>query len=179
MAGFLDDLSARIGAILAGSFPVGAPWIPAETFTVGGTFLPAQNPRFPATAIVERRFDIVWQSLSFDPLGSENSTQGPWVRSARALVRVQYKIRQAPALAPSRSELVLGALETATRRALDDAALIQWALLRPGAFTDLAVGALLDQDATAEKVDTMRVVGTTRVRFLVSQSAVTSPGIAP
>lgn len=173
----LDDLATRAAAIVAGTYPSGSPYLTAGTFTAGGVYLPAQNARFPTGAVVERRFDLLWESLAFDPPGSESGTQGPWVRDARLLVRVQYKLTQAPALAPSTTELVLGALEGATRHALDDAAAIHWAFLRPGAWSGLAIGALLDQPATAEKADSMRVVGTTRVRFLVSQSAASSPGL--
>lgn len=174
----LDALAARIAAIVAGTYPAAPsdPYIPAGTFAAGGVFLPAQNPRFPSTAIVERRFDLVWERLGFDPQGSENSTQGPWNREADLLIRVQYKIVQAPALAPTSTELVLGALEAASRKALNDAALIQWALLRPTAFTGIATGALLG-DATPEKSDSQRMVGIARVRFLLPQSIVTAPGV--
>lgn len=180
MAGILDPVSERVSAIMTGAYPVGSPYIPAGTFTVGQVFLPAQNPRFPggtAKAAANRRFDLVWGPLAFDPPGSENGTQGPWVRSATLAVRAQYEIAQPRALAPSDRELVLGALELATRRALDDAAVIQWALLRPGAFADLAIGVLLEEPATAEKVDSVRAVGTTRARFLIEQSATASPGL--
>lgn len=173
---FLDALSTRIAAIVAGTYPVGSPYIPAGTFTAGGVFLPAQNPRFPAGAVVERRFDLIWQRLGFDPEGSENGVQGPWNRVADLVIRVQYKITQAPSLAPSTTELVLGAQELASRKALDDAALIQWALLRPGAFAGLATGVLLGE-STPEKTDSQRLVGTTRVRFLKTQSIETSPGL--
>jgi hypothetical protein len=53
----------------------------------------------------------------------------------------------------------------------------QWAFLRPAAWSGVAIGALLDQDVTAEKVDSLRVVATTRVRFLLSQSIASSPGL--
>lgn len=180
MAGLLDAVAARAAAIIAGAYPVGTPYLTAGAFVAGAVFLPNENARFPAgasKAAANRRFDFVWGALGFDPPGSESSTSGPWVRTATLSVRVQYEIVQPRALAPSDRELVLGALELATRRALDDAAAIQWALLRPGAFADLAVGVLLEEPATAEKVDSVRAVGTTRARFLIAQSAVTSPGL--
>lgn len=184
MAGLLDDIDARVSAIVAGAYPAspGSPYIPASTFTAGEVFLPAENARFPNTGAAKvtanRLFDLTWPTLSFDPPGSENGLSGPWVRSATLVVRVQYALARPPKLAPSTAELALGAMRVASRRALSDAALIQWALLRPGAFAGLAIGVLLDQDATVEKADAQRAVGLTRVRFLVAQSAVTSPGVA-
>jgi hypothetical protein len=180
MAGLLDSLSTRVSAILTGTHPSGTPYLTAGVFCAGQVSLPAQNARFPggaAKAAANRRFDLAWSPLGFDPPGSENGAQGPWVRTATLTIRVQYEIQQPRALTPTDRELALGALEVATRRALDDAAVIQWALLRPGAFADLAIGVLLEEPATAEKVDSVRAVGTTRARFLVSQSAVTSPGL--
>lgn len=181
MAGLLDSISARVSAILTGAYPASpsSPYIAASTFTAGAVFLPAQNARFPAAAKVQtnRLFDLAWSPLTFDPQGSENGTDGPWVRSATLTIRVQYALALPPSLAPTSAELTLGALELATRRALDDAAVIQWALLRPGAFQGLAIGCLLDAPATAEKADQLRAVGTTKVRFLVSQPATTTPGL--
>lgn len=179
MAGLLDPISARASAIIAGTHPLGAPYLPPNIFVPGQVYLPAQNARLPKGAKVQsnRLFDFVWGPLAFDPPGSENGSSGPWVRTATLSIRVQYASVQPPTLALTDRELVLGALEVATRRALDDAAVIQWALLRPGAFAGVAIGVLLDQDATAEKADALRVVGTTRVRFLLEQSAEASPGL--
>lgn len=177
---FLDALSARVSAILTGAYPVGAPYLTADALVAGAVFMPNENPEFPGgtrRASMSRKFDLVWGALGFDPPGSENSTSGPWVRTASLTIRVQYEVARPPKLAPSDRELVLGALELATRRALNDAAAIQWALLRPGAFAGLAIGPLLEEPASAEKVDSLRALGTTRVRFLISQSIETSPGL--
>lgn len=175
--GLLDAFAERTVAILTSAYPVGAPYIPAGTFTVGEVFLPAQNPKFPTGAVVDRRFDFVWKSMGFDINGSEVGVQGPWVRDPRLEIRVQYKIAQPPGLAPPKTELVLGALEAATRKALNDVALIQWAMTRPGAYADLAIGVLFEEDATADKADALRAIGTTRVTVLKSQSVVSSPGV--
>lgn len=182
MAGLLDDIAGRATAILTGAWPEApaSPYLTAGTFSASPVMMPMQNPDFPGgtrKAYANRRFDFVWERLAFDPPGSENGCQGPWVRAATLVVRVQYEVVRPNKLAPTDNNLVLGALEAATRHALDDAAAIQWALLRPGAFSGLAIGVLLDQDATAESADSLRALGVTRVRFLLSQSAVTSPGL--
>lgn len=178
----LDILSARASAIVTGAYPVAPedPYITAGTFSATPVMMPMENADFPGgtlKAAANRRFDFVWERLAFDPPGSENSAQGPWVRDARLLVRVQYEVVRPNRLAPPAVDLTLGALELATRRALNDAAVIQWAFLRPGAWSGVAIGALLDQDVTAEKVDALRVVATTRVRFLLSQLITSSPGL--
>ena len=176
----LASIATRASAILTGTYPVGTPYLTASTFAETPVMMPLQNPEFPGgsrKAAANRRFDLTWERLGFDPPGSENGCNGPWVRSATLLVRVQYEIARPNKLAPPDADLALGALEAASRHAIDDAAAIQWAFLRPGAFADLALGVLLDQDAAVEKADSLRAVGSTRVRFLVAQSAASSPGL--
>jgi len=178
----LDAISARASAIVTGAYPASPsdPYITADTFSATAVMMPMENPDFPGGALkaaANRRFDFAWERLGFDPQSSENGTQGPWVRTAYLLVRVQYEVVRPNRLAPPDLDLALGALELATRRALNDASVIQWAFLRPAAWSGVAIGALLDQDVTAEKVDSLRVVATTRVRFLLSQSIASSPGL--
>lgn len=177
----VDDIATRLRAIIGGTYPSPTPYITLGTFDTTETFLPKANARFPSgtrSAIKDRRCDIAWESLVFDPEGSENSTQGPWVRSATARISVQYELQHPDPATPTDVPLSIGALERATRWALDDAALIQWACLRPGAFDGLAIGVLLVDPVTAAREGQHRAIGTTRVRFLLSQSATTSPGIA-
>lgn len=177
----LDALSTRITAILDGSHAATSAVITPSLFTAGRVFLPAQNPEFPsgtASAAAERRWDLAWKRLAYDntPPHAENAAQGPWVRLAYFDLRVQYALVRPNALAPRDRQLVLGALELATRKALDDLALIEFAFYRPGAWTGVALDFERDADATAAPADELRVVGTLSGFLRFSQSASTSPG---
>jgi hypothetical protein len=177
----LDGLAERLRAIIAGEHPPVSPWIPAGTLDLSPVHLPTQNARFPAStrsAVKDRRCTVAWERLTFDPVGSENTSQGPWVRGATATITVQYEVVHPAAPTPTTIALSVGALERATRWALDDAALLQWAVMRPGAFDGFAIGVAVVGEATAARIDQHRVAGVTRVRFLLSQPATTSPGVA-
>lgn len=178
MATLLDPVRTRLAAILTGSYPTGTPYIPASTFAESRIALPQANPSFPGgaqSAAVNRAFDLAWPTSDFDPAGAENGAQGPWVRAQIFVLRVQYAVQLPRPLTPLPTELSLGALELATRRAQDDAARIVWALLQPAAWADAAVGLLSIEPVQVAKEDRLRVVATIRGRIGVSMSAATAP----
>jgi hypothetical protein len=150
----------------------------AGIFTPGVVYLPHQNPEYPggtSRAAANRRWDLVWTQLDFDPSGTENASQGPWVRRAAFSLRVQYELARPEALAPRDRQLTLGALAAASQRALDDATLVEWAFLRPAAWSGVAIGYQRAEPITVAQVDTVRAVATLSGSILFSQSAVTAP----
>lgn len=180
MTTLLDPITARLSAILGGTYPASpaTPYVPPSTFTPGVVFLPHQNPEYPsgtAKAAANRRWDLVWTQLDFDPSGTENASQGPWVRRASFSLRVQYELARPEALAPRDRQLVLGALAAASQRALDDATLVEWAFLRPAAWSGVAIAYQRAEPVTVAQVDTVRAVATLSGSILFQQSAVTAP----
>jgi hypothetical protein len=171
VATLLDPVRTRLAAIIAGTYPVGSPYIPAGTFTERQIALPQSNPSFPGgsqSAALNRAFDLA---------GVENGSQGPFVRAVLFELRVQYAVQLPPALSPLPTELALGALELASRRAQDDAARIVWALLQPGAWTGAAIGLLRLEPVTVAKADRIRAFATLRGVIGVSMSAATAPDL--
>jgi hypothetical protein len=180
MATLLDPVRTRLAAIIAGTYPVGSPYIPAGTFTERQIALPQSNPSFPGgsqSAALNRAFDLAWPTSDFDPAGVENGSQGPFVRAQIFELRVQYAVQLPPALSPLPTELALGAMEVASRRAQDDAARIVWALLQPGAWTGAAIGLLRLEPVTVAKADRIRAFATLRGVIGVSMSAATAPDL--
>ena len=181
MATLTEPLRTRFDAILAGTYPSGTPYIPAGTFTARQIALPQANPSFPAgaqSAAINRAFDRQWTEGRFEGNPVENGSQGPWIRSVRFVLRVQYALRLPQALTPLPTELVLGALDVASARAQDDAAVIEWALLRPGAWDGVAVGLTELAATTVTQADRLRAIATVSGRFSVEMSAATRPEIA-
>ncbi len=180
MATLLDPVRTRLAAILAGTYPTGSPYIPAGTFTESQIALPQANPSFPGgsqSAALNRAFDLTWPTSDFDPAGVENGAQGPFVRAVVFELRVQYALQLPRALTPLPTELALGAMEVASRRAQDDAARIVWALLRPGAWTGAAIGILRLDPVTVTKADRIRAVAMIRGVVGVSMSTATAPDL--
>lgn len=133
MSNTLDNVKTRIGAILAGSYPVspGADdrRITPNTFAEGSFRLPLENPKFPVVT-VERRFDLRWVSQEYggDDPTAENQSQGPHLVAVSLDLRISYAFTQAPALTPPGELLAMGAFEAATRKAQNDWRSIEWAL---------------------------------------------------
>lgn len=180
MTTLLDPITARLSAILGGTYPASpaTPYVPPSTFTPGVVFLPHQNPEWPsgaAKAAANRRWDLAWTSLDFDPSGTENASQGPWTRRATFDLRVQYEIARPDALAPRDRQLALGALSVASQRALDDATMVEWAFLRPAAWSGVAIGYQRTEPITVTQVDTVRAVARIAGVILFQQSAATAP----
>lgn len=180
MTTLLDPITARLTAILGGAYPASpaTPYVPASTFTPGVVYLPHQNPEYPSgtsRAAANRRWDLAWTSLDFDPSGTENASQGPWTRRAAFTLQVQYEIARPEALAPRDRQLALGALSVASQRALDDATLLEWAFLRPAAWSGVAIGYLRTEPITVTQADTVRAVARIAGTILFQQSAVTAP----
>lgn len=181
MATLTQPLRTRFDAILAGTYPSGTPYIPAGTFTARQIALPQGNPAFPAgaqSAAINRAFDRQWPEGRFEGNPIENGSQGPWIRSVRFILRVQYAVQLPKAHAPLPTELSLGALDVATARAQDDAAVIEWALLRPGAWDGVAIGLTELAATTVAQADRLRALATISGRFSVEMSAATRPEIA-
>lgn len=180
MATLLDPVRTRLAAILTGDYPVGSPYIPAGTFTESRIALPQPNPAFPAgaqSAAINRAFDLQWPTSDFDPAGVENGAQGPFVRAVLFELRAQYAVQLPRAHTPQPTELSLGAMEVASRRAQDDAARIAWALLRPGAWTGAAIGLMRLDPVTVTKADRVRAVALIRGVIGVEMSAATAPDL--
>jgi len=175
----LDPITARVTAILGGAYPAsGTPYIPVSTFVPGVIYLPHQNPEWPggaSRAAINRRWDLVWTSLDFDPSGTENTAQGPWTRRATFDLRLQYEIARPEALAPRDRALALGALSVASQRAIDDLTLVEWALLRPAAWSGVAIGYQRAEPARVTQVDPVRAVASLGGAILFQQSAATAP----
>ena len=180
MATLLDPVRTRLAAIIAGTYPVCSPYIPPGTFTESRIALPQANPSFPAgaqSAAVNRAFDLQWPTSDFDPAGVENGSQGPFTRAQVFELRVQYAVQLPKALTPLPTELSLGAMEVASRRAQDDAARIAWALQRPGAWAGVAIGLMRLDPVTVTKADRVRAVALIRGAIGVSMSAATAPDL--
>lgn len=176
-----DAVHARLLALLSGAYPL-APGpadraLPRETFTLGQVFLPAQNPQWPKV-VVTRQYDLVYRELEYDAEDptSENQHQGPHLRRLSVDVRVQYLLEVPRALAPRDRQLALGALTTATLRAMGDGALLEWVLVWPGSWAEVAVGCTRSGKTTVGKVDELRVLLTVPLELLVAQDIVESPG---
>ena len=181
----LTDITARIAATLNGSYPSSATspnrQITPGTFAPGAIFMPAENAKFPKAAVAtrERQYDLVWDALEYaapDPLG-ENSYQGPHVRRARFTLRMVYTVTQPNQLTPAAAELVLGGLSVATRKALEDAAVIEWCWMHPPTWSSVALGWKRTGPATAVKVNALQVHMLLPGELLFSQSATTMPGL--
>ena len=180
MSTLLDPVRTRLAAILTGAWPVVSPYIPAGTFTESAIALPLANPSFPAgaqSAAINRAFDLAWPTSDFDPGGGENGSQGPWGRAQVFELRVQYAWQLPRAHTPLPTELSLGALEVASRRAQDDAARLVWALQQPGAWTGAAIGLLRLDPVTVTKADRVRAVALIRGVIGVSMSAAAAPDL--
>lgn len=184
----LDALHTRLVALLGGTYPASATapnrQIPPSTFAEGTLSLPRQNPQFPAGSVIDRRFDVSWDALAYDAPdpGVENQLQGPHTSTVNATLRVQYQITLPRPLVPRDGRgLDLGALEVATRKALGDAAVIRWCLLYGPSWAGLApevVRCSLAGPITTERAgDELRVVSVFPLRWLLSASAATSPGL--
>lgn len=178
---FLDAVHTRLAALLAGTYPVapgpGDRAVPVGTFTVGRVFLPAQNPEWPRVAMT-RQYDLVYHDVEYDADDptAENQHQSPHVRRLFVDVRVQYTLERPAALAPRDRELVLGAVTTATLRAQNDGALLEWVLAYPESWQGVAIGCTRAGRITAGKVDTLRVALTVPLLILVAQDITSSPG---
>ncbi len=178
---FLDAVHTRLAALIAGTYPVtpgpGDRAVPAGTFAVGKTFLPAQNPEWPKVALT-RQYDLVYREQEYDADDptAENQHQGPHVRRVSVDVRVQYALERPAALAPRDRELVLGALTTATLHAQNDGTLLEWVLAYPASWAGVAIGCTRSGRITAAKVDTLRVALTVPLLILVEQDITSSPG---
>ena len=182
MATLLDPIKARLSAILAGTYPTAPadPYLPAATFLERKVFVPVHNPLFPGgvqRAQLSRKFDLAWESMDAAPSGTPNGRQGPWLREVRFTLTVQYESTRPPALAPNVTEFTLGALESATRHALDDAMAIEWALLQPEAWTGVAVGYRRLSPVTASKADSLRAVSKLAAVVIFQQSAAARPDL--
>lgn len=172
----IDAIQVRLLAIVGGTYPVGSPYIPAGTFTLRAVHLPHANPSFPSTAVLNRDFDLLWQSGRYDGTDTDNTTDGPLIRRVAATLRVQYKVTLPAALVPRDKELALGAETAARARAADDGELLAWALGQPAAWSGVCPG-LVSIAWAVEKVDAMRVLLSVPLVWLREQSAVTSPGV--
>lgn len=186
MTTLLADITTRIAATLAGTHPASGTFpnrqITPGTFTPGQVFLPAENARFPQKAAVtrSREYDVIWTALEYaepDRFGA-NAYQGPHVRLAQFTIRMVYPIRQPPALAPTDSELVLGALSIATRKALEDAAVIEWCWSYQPTWSGVALRWKRTGPATAPKVNDLQVHMLLPGELLFAQSAITMPGLS-
>lgn len=185
---FLDELGARLEALLQGTYPATstAPnrQIPPGTFVAGTLSLPRENAEFPSDVIVERTFDRRWRALGYDgpDPGLANAYQGPHTSIVRATLRVQYKVTTPDDLVPRDGRgLDLGALDAPTQRALSDVALLRWCLLYPPSWdglTPTVITCAFDGEAVTEQLDSLRVAAVVPLRWLISASAVTSPGVA-
>ena len=152
-----SDIQTRVLAIMAGTYPVGTPYLVAGTFTLGSVHLPHQNPQWPTGLVLNRHFDLLWGGGGYDAAGgAENATDGPHVLQHRATLRVQYVVTRPGALVPRDKELVLGAETAARLRAQQDARPLLWALNHRGAWEGACAG-LLSISHRIEKADVMRV----------------------
>lgn len=180
MPTLLDPITARLSAILGGTYPASpaTPYVPPSTFTPGVVFLPHQNPEWPggtARAAANRRWDLVWRAATWDARGYEGSAGGPWVRRLAFALRVQYEIVRPAALAPRDRALVLGALAVASSRAMSDLLEVQRIFMIDDAWAGAAMAYVPSPDAIAvDQRDSVTLVGTLRGAFLVEQSAMTA-----
>lgn len=177
----LDAVQTRLLALLAGTYTTGGRYCPASTFVAGEIFLPQQNPRFPsgtASAALNRRFDLHWRALAYEGpnANAENELLSPVVRAADLDLLVQYAITLPPALTPPTTELALGAMAAASQRALNDAALIEWALAWTPNWSGVAVECVRRAPSTTAKRDALCLTLTIPLRILVSQDTSSTPG---
>lgn len=177
----LDAVQTRLLALLAGTYTTGGRYCPADTFVAGQIFYPQQNPRFPsgtASAAINRRFDLHWRALAYEGpnTNAENELLSPVVRAADVDLLVQYAITLPPALAPTTTELALGAMAAASLRALDDAALIEWALAWTANWSGVAIECVRRGPSTTAKRDSLCLLLTIPLRILVSQDTSSTPG---
>lgn len=176
-----DDLLTRLQGLLAGTYTTGGRYVTGATFVQSNVYLPQENPEWP-DVVVDRTWDLHWSPgdlpLRFDVATDneqENTYQGPHVTQVGALLRVQYELTRPENAAPRDTELVMGALSTATKKATDDAAVLRWMLHHTPNWSGVAIGCSVGRVTTA-KADTVRVVSQIPLTWLVSVSAVTSPG---
>lgn len=177
----LDAIQTRLLAILAGTYTAGGRYCPAATFAAGEIFYPAQNPRYPSgtqSAAINRRFDLHWKALAYEgpTPDAENELQSPAIRAADLDLLVQYAVTLPPSLAPTDTELRLGAMSTASQRAIGDAALIEWALAWTANWTGVAIECVRRGPSTTQKRDELCLELTVPLRFLVSQDTSVTPG---
>lgn len=176
----VDDVAARLRAILSGSYPVATPYLASSIFVEQQVTVPQANPAFPAgsqSAALDRRFELLWPDAGWNPGPEENGSQGPWIRGLAFALRMQYAVRLPRALAPTSSELALGAMELASRRAQSDAIAIEWALLRPGAWDGVAVGVTALKRSAVAKDGRTRAVLTISGEIAVSVSVASAPAL--
>ena len=176
-----DDILTRLQGLLAGTYTTGGRYVTGATFTASPVYLPQENPEWP-DVVVDRTWDLHWSPpdlpLAFDvdtAEGQENTFQGPHITRVGALLHVQYELTRPEAVAPRETELVLGAISAATKKATDDGAALRWLLHHTPNWLNVAVACHVGRVTTA-KADTVRVVSTIPLTWLVSVSAVTSPG---
>lgn len=181
MALDLDAIETRLLALLAGTYTTGGRYCPASTFVAGTIFYPKGNPRFPAgtaSAAINRRFDLHWRAESFEGpnANAANELQSPVVVALDVDLLVQYAIALPNALAPTDTELKLGALALASKRAIRDARLIEWAVAWTPNWSGVAIECVRRAPATTAKRDELCLVLTVPLRILVSNDTSTSPG---
>lgn len=175
----LDDIRTRIAALLDGTYTTGGRYVTGATLTESPVFLPRENPEWP-DVVVDRTWDLTWTPsglpLTFDvPGGVESAFQGPHVTTVGAALRVQYEITRPESLVPRETELSLGALEVASRKAANDAAQLRWMLHYTRSWSGVAIGCSVGP-STGAKADTLRWVQTIPLVWMVSTSATTAPG---
>lgn len=177
----LDAVHSRLTSLIAGTYPV-TPGpsdraINAGTFTPGKVWLPAQNPEWPKVAMT-RQYDLVYSPPRFDRASptAVNTRDASWFRELPVEVRVQYAIERPAPLAPRDRELVLGALTSATLRAANDAALLEWVLLWPSNWQGVASGARWGAAPSTTKTDPLRLVLSLPLLLILRQDARVTPG---
>lgn len=175
------NLRTRLAALLAGTYTTGGRYVTGVTFTESPVFLPQENPKWP-DVVVDRTWDLHWsppgQPLRWYTASRQvNVYESPHITELGAVLRVQYEIAHPEQLAQRSSELVLGEIEAASRKATDDAAALRYILhYTPnwngdGTAIDCWVGEIATQ-----KADELRLVTTIPLTWLVSMSGVEPPG---
>ena len=178
MAGYLTPATERLLALLAGTYPATATpparQIPPGTFVLGASRPVGEEGQFPA-ADYDRRFDLEWTAGEYGGRASdaENQMQGPHVRRAYATLRVSYALAAA-------QDAGLSPREGATRKALEDAAVIEWAIFYTANWTGTnviqcrrGVGGGRPRPTT----DARRLALDLPLVFDVQVTGVTSPGL--
>lgn len=181
MAFDLDTIETRLLALLAGTYTAGGRYVPAGTLTQASIFYPKANPRFPSgsqSAAVSRRFDLHWRALAYEGPNAhaENELQSPVILAPEVDLLVQYAIALPSALAPTDTELKLGAMALASKRALRDARLIEWAVAWTPNWSGVAIQCVRRATATTRKRDELCLELTVPLRFLVEHDTTTTPG---
>ncbi len=174
-------LKARFTGLIAGTYTAGGRYVQGATFVTSPVYLPQENPRWP-DVVVDRTYDTHWSPeelpLAFDVTtdnGQENTYQGPHVTRVGALLRVQYQLTLPEDVAPTDTELVMGALDLATEKATNDGAALRWIFMHTPNWAGVAIACHVG-DITTREADGLRVVSRIPLLWLVSTSAVTSPG---